>query len=50
MWLTIIFAVTSLFQAKLVITDLSINLDSIVTSLLLGAKNIGDWLYSWWVQ
>lgn len=47
MWLTIIFAVTSLFQAKLVVTDLTVNLDSIVTSLLLGAKNIGDWLSSW---
>lgn len=30
MWLTVVLAITALFQAKLVITELELNLDSIV--------------------
>lgn len=46
MWLTIIFAITSLFQSKLVVTDLSLNLDSIITTLWLGGKTIVNWMLS----
>ncbi|MGL5392442.1 MAG: hypothetical protein ACRDA8_13910, partial [Shewanella sp.] len=37
-WLTVVLAITAWFQAKLVITELELNLDSIVKGALFWVK------------
>lgn len=47
MWLTIVLAITALFQAKLVITGVELNLDSIVKDGWFWVKDMGYWLLCW---
>ncbi|MCX2759119.1 hypothetical protein OQJ65_13625 [Vibrio sp. Sgm 22] len=44
MWLTIVLAITALFQSKLVITELELNLDSLMRGAWLWVKSMDDWL------
>lgn len=47
MWLTLVLAITALFQSRLVITELELNLDNIVKGAWCLVKDMGDWIWCW---